>query len=604
MWIYPKGGRNEICSCYTFVINQKKHWIMKKIISILSLCLITVSQAQTVIYEQNFDSLTVGTSLMNQITTGEWETWDNTIGGTNDPFISNSESLSGNNSLHITEGKDVVYKLGNVKNGHYEVEFDFFHTPGKKLYFNVEHQKAVNYISEIIFYNDSVFVKEMDSNKISQSYYFEGTYNSTAWNHVKMDIDLDEEVFTLYVNSINTYSCPMHYTLNNIPSIYVDVINFFGADSITDNYIDNFKVGSFKENANVALDVSSSLNFDNNSTGTAELTNSDVATVKYEASVQFDHHVWFDQGPIIHKEILAYDSVAHVSFRTLNTSQANHFNKYSEDEMSEFLGLTLDSIKPDFHAQLGDTIGTANFIIGSQNSTIHHLSFDSVHTYSKSLNAWYSRNMVYNIGDYTYNGGEIYAGIQALDYDTFHVYCSRVENRPIYRTSESFSYKNENYLIRQNLYFSGQKWPRWLSIVNPIGQIEEGASVDLEMNFDLSLLEINNEYTATVRVKSNDEINGIQMIPVSLDYNNISVDEQEINVGVLAYPNPTTDLVQLQANREMKSVEIFNIKGQSVNIEVINNLKTQIDLSTYPSGQYILKINFEGGQLEKSIIKQ
>lgn len=44
--------------------------------------------------------------------------------------------------------------------------------------------------------------------------------------------------------------------------------------------------------------------------------------------------------------------------------------------------------------------------------------------------------------------------------------------------------------------------------------------------------------------------------------------------------------------------------GQMVKNLEVSNLETKIDLSVLKSGQYILRINFEGGQLEKNIIKQ
>lgn len=97
---------------------------------------------------------------------------------------------------------------------------------------------------------------------------------------------------------------------------------------------------------------------------------------------------------------------------------------------------------------------------------------------------------------------------------------------------------------------------------------------------------------------------GIKSVPVSLNYNNVSVNENEFNVGVLAYPNPTTDQINLVSNQEIQFVEVYNMTGQMVKNLEVSNLETQIDLSVLKSGQYILRINFEGGQLEKNIIKQ
>ncbi len=63
------------------------------------------------------------------------------------------------------------------------------------------------------------------------------------------------------------------------------------------------------------------------------------------------------------------------------------------------------------------------------------------------------------------------------------------------------------------------------------------------------------------------------------------------------YPNPVKDVLNIQSQIEVKSVEVFNILGQ----EVINSRKItngQIDVSQLTSGTYIVKATFDGGKIE------
>ncbi|MGB0871173.1 MAG: hypothetical protein ACPGSD_16405 [Flavobacteriales bacterium] len=274
---------------------------MKKILSILMFCVYADHFGQTVVYEQNFDGLTVGTSLMNQITTGEWATWTNTIGGNNDPFISNEQSVSGNNSLKITPNDDVIYYFGNLNNGHYKVDFDVYIADNKSYYVNLQHEKAINWLNETKLINDTVHDFGWDNNLSQEILTPLGNYNSNTWNQMTYDFDFDNETLTYLVNSDTIYSISIYTTANNRPSINLDVINFFGINANSEYYIDNFKVSAWKEHGTVTLETPNPTDYENIASGELTLTNSAHGMVKYDAQVLFDHHSTFDQGPTIQK---------------------------------------------------------------------------------------------------------------------------------------------------------------------------------------------------------------------------------------------------------------------------------------------------------------
>ncbi|MGO4905904.1 CotH kinase family protein [Flavobacterium sp. W20_MBD1_R3] len=74
--------------------------------------------------------------------------------------------------------------------------------------------------------------------------------------------------------------------------------------------------------------------------------------------------------------------------------------------------------------------------------------------------------------------------------------------------------------------------------------------------------------------------------------------------SLLIYPNPVSDIVTIHASTPMSEIKIFNILGALVQeIKVANNL-VDMDLSTYSSGIYFVKIYNEEGYTSRKIIKK
>ncbi|MFV0573749.1 MAG: T9SS type A sorting domain-containing protein [Xanthomarina gelatinilytica] len=81
----------------------------------------------------------------------------------------------------------------------------------------------------------------------------------------------------------------------------------------------------------------------------------------------------------------------------------------------------------------------------------------------------------------------------------------------------------------------------------------------------------------------------------------LSIEEFESDIDVSIYPNPTTDFINIQANFDINSVEIYSLHGQKV--LAIENQKT-INISLLPEGIYFLKVKTEKSTVTKKIIKK
>jgi hypothetical protein len=72
-------------------------------------------------------------------------------------------------------------------------------------------------------------------------------------------------------------------------------------------------------------------------------------------------------------------------------------------------------------------------------------------------------------------------------------------------------------------------------------------------------------------------------------------------VDVSIFPNPTTDFVNIRADKKVKNILVYSLDGKKLN-EVKDS---QVDLTAYPTGTYLLDIMLEGGtQFKHKIIKK
>ncbi len=120
-------------------------------------------------------------------------------------------------------------------------------------------------------------------------------------------------------------------------------------------------------------------------------------------------------------------------------------------------------------------------------------------------------------------------------------------------------------------------------------------------NVIISELEIN---TVTDKIYAGTYGRGLWRSDV---YNaSLSVDEYELNT-ITVYPNPATDEINIEWNRpDAVSIRIYDTRGKLLFYSKDRNLsnKVPIDVSTYDSGVYFVKINtFEGEVTKKVIVK-
>ena len=83
----------------------------------------------------------------------------------------------------------------------------------------------------------------------------------------------------------------------------------------------------------------------------------------------------------------------------------------------------------------------------------------------------------------------------------------------------------------------------------------------------------------------------------------LGVNDLEIE-GLVAYPNPTTNILNIEANSVISSIEVMNVLGQTLYSEITNKNATQINLSAFQTGNYFVRVTSDNNTNVLQIIKQ
>jgi len=80
------------------------------------------------------------------------------------------------------------------------------------------------------------------------------------------------------------------------------------------------------------------------------------------------------------------------------------------------------------------------------------------------------------------------------------------------------------------------------------------------------------------------------------------IDEFSYNLTV--FPNPSSDYVTVKSDIKMNSISIITLNGNEIIKKSNNSYDYLINVSTLPSGMYLIKIKTEKGEIYKTIIKE
>lgn len=76
------------------------------------------------------------------------------------------------------------------------------------------------------------------------------------------------------------------------------------------------------------------------------------------------------------------------------------------------------------------------------------------------------------------------------------------------------------------------------------------------------------------------------------------------DVAISLYPNPTSSMVNIKAENTIKSTELYDVQGRLIQINKEDSNEVVLDISTYNSGIYFIKVTTDVGSQIKKIVKE
>ena len=216
----------------------------KKLLSLFAFGAVLTASAQTVLFEDNFDSYTVGSGVVAQNT--NWAYWS--AGTPSDANVSSNFASSGANSANINgTAADLVLPIGPFTTGKYDVKFKMFLPAGAGGYFNALHtwsgsSTAYQWACDVFF--DGTGVATWTTGGAQGGAVTVGT---DVWFDVQVSADMDNDLGRLYFNGV--VANEWQWSLNNANGAAgtnaIAAFDFYGtntAGSAGNYYIDDVQV--------------------------------------------------------------------------------------------------------------------------------------------------------------------------------------------------------------------------------------------------------------------------------------------------------------------------------------------------------------------------
>lgn len=209
---------------------------MKRILLVLS-CLSMFCSLKAQSFIDSFDSYTAGSYLTQD--NSKYRTWLN--GSGKDVKISNAKAHSGNNSLYfsstLTTGgpSDIILPFGGTYNtGKFTLEMWVYVDAGKTGYFNLQANATEGQVwaMELIMHSNGYYnlVNTADGDLVT------GTYSQGGWQDIKLNIDLNVNVWELLINNKSQGKFANSYNQVSSMDIYAMDSSSFYLDDVSYTY--------------------------------------------------------------------------------------------------------------------------------------------------------------------------------------------------------------------------------------------------------------------------------------------------------------------------------------------------------------------------------
>ena len=583
------------------------------------------THGQTVLIDEDFESYTDGGFLVQQAG-NPWTTWSNQPGGAEDAVISTVQANSPTKSVHIQNASDdIILKLGNKTSGKYSVEFYYFIPTGYGAYFNIQHFEApgTEWAMETYFGNNGT------GNTVVNSVEENFSHAMDTWLQIELVVDLDLDSAWFYLNGslIRGWIFSMQASAPT-GTKQLGGINFYGG-AITGQtpqyFFDDVTFTQVVAGSNPPEIQLSTTNIATDGSANEVFTISNLG----DQQMTFIAYPTYPQGGT---KALSNETSTLVS---IGYNNAEGFDKTDKaNELSYVVGL------------LTGGVGFASTINGVRSAVVFDYNFInqyigrelvSITIGVNDLPSGTTKVQVWGRGSYTTPGAGTLIDEKNFTATTIGEEITVTLDSPIYLDGneiwlgwvgdalastypigidEGPRFPGVNWLavgpgwsemsptIDNNLYImgtlQGSSLYQWLSVSPQSGTINGGGNQSITASFNTTGM-TNGNYYAEIVIGCNDQTQEYSEVEVYLTIG-ASVNEYGENVAVMTFPNPVSEMFNINANTSLLKVEVYSITGQIVKAFAPATDNFSFSVNDLSAGIYTVIISTEKEKVERKIV--
>lgn len=602
---------------------------------------VSIEAGYEYIYQDDFETWTVGDYLVETDVTGMWTTWSNDPGSSEDALISDAQSYSPSKSVIVDGTNDLVLKLGNKTSGEYMVNVMYYIPSNFGGYVNLQHFEAPGnqWAVEIMF--GAAAGDENGYMTVDGIEALPFTFAHDEWFEISFLVDLDEDLANCWIademihewqfslqadgtpgelqlGGMNLYAgaptgeTPMYYFDNveyivldpgiSNPIIEVDPTSMFVTLEEGESTTEMFSIAnSGQEELNfeiLTIYPQSGKSLEQIPTGanTPKVLNQDISMGPKFTPL--------NDAPSTRDVILNYDG-ENVGGAIGSASAAYQWRvaaMFPAEMVAPYIGMEINEIHV-FINEPGIEYKAQVYGMGSYNTPgPGELLLEQ--DFTANPTSW---NVVTLDTPIKIDGGDLWVGYWvSANMDT---YVPGTDEGPANPNGDWMSSGpgwnhlsdnpdlNYNWNIRANL--TGDPIVQWLSCNPTMGNLVQDESMDVDVTIDAGGL-VSDSYSGKLLIRNNDPTNEEAQVAVTLGVI-VGVGENGQSEYVAVYPNPASTTLRINSNGDVTNVRLVNTIGQVVYSNTSDNA---IDISNFDKGVYFITVETVNGSTTQKVLIQ
>ncbi len=590
------------------------------------------------LFFDDMEGYTAGVKLAEQADPDWWTTWSDAPGGAEDGLVTTDEAYSPTQSVMISGTNDQVLKLGNKTSGAYIFSVWYYIPSGFGGYINMQHFElpGTEWAYEAYFGaaggSENGYMYAGDPAEIPF------TFQHDTWFKMETWIDLDEDLAYFFIDNVEIASWQWSLQAQGDPGAkQIGGVNLYAGAPGTDTpkfYFDDVAFivldpGVTNPIINVSTSPITTVLEEGNSTtivrnvsnsGESELYAEFIPTYEvgtkaldiepagiHSAKVRASEYLAApaytpaSETPANRDVVLNYDGD---NFSAIGRSTDYEYRvaaMFPVDMIQPYIGMMINSVD----VYINDPVTAAKIQIYDMGSLLTPGPGELLleQAFTGVANSW---NTVVLDDPIYITGKDIWVGWwMSAAGGTFAPGCDAGPANPNgdwISTGPGWSHLgdnpdlNYNWNIRANL--TGDPIVQWMSTVPEMVTIEPQGAQDIDIVLDATDL-TSNVYEGALLIRSNDPTQEMLTINVLISVT-VGINENGEKEFVVVYPNPATDMLNINSNGEVTNVRLINTVGQVVFDQVTN----QINVSELESGVYFIQIDTKNGSTTQKILIQ